>query len=91
MTWNYLKNGDRKSFEETIRVLEDFGNKSGLKIDIEKTIIVWIGSEKNSNVRYLPHLNFEWNSPQYKILGVWFTDDPKKCIANLTLNVYLKR
>ena len=49
-----LQHRERKSFEETVRVLEDFGNKSGLNI-----MIVCIGSEKNSNVRYFPHLNFE--------------------------------
>ena len=31
-----FQNGKSKTFEETIRVLNDFGNKSGLKINIEK-------------------------------------------------------
>ena len=52
---------DRKTFEETIQVLDDFGNKSGLKTKIEKkkTIVVWLRSKINSNVRYMPHLKFE--------------------------------
>ena len=54
-----LQNGKSKTFEETIRVLDDFGNKSGLKINIEKTIVILLGSNTNSNIRYMPHLKFE--------------------------------
>ena len=75
-----FQNGDKETFEETIRVLSDFGNKSGLKPNVEKTIAVWLGKEQNSQVRYMPHLNFEWNPPTFKILGVWFTGDLKNCI-----------
>jgi hypothetical protein len=74
-----FQNGDRKTFEETIRVLEDFGNKSGLKLNIEKTVVVWLGAEKNSDVRYMPHLKFEWNPAKFKILGIWFTNDLASC------------
>jgi len=74
-----FQNGKSKTFEETIRVLDDFGNKSGLKINIEKTIVIWLGSNTNSNIRYMPHLKFEWNPPKFKILGIWFTNDPESC------------
>ena len=74
-----FQNGKSKTFEETIRVLDDFGNKSGLKINIEKTIVIWLGSNTNSNIRYMPHLKFEWNPPKFKILGIWFTNDLSSC------------
>ena len=25
----------------------------------------------------MPHLQMEWNSPKFKILGIWFTNDLK--------------
>ena len=68
-----FQNGKSKTFEETIRVLDDFGNKSGLKINIEKTIVIWLGSNTNSNIRYMPHLKLEWNPPKFKILGLQTT------------------
>ena len=74
-----FQNGKSKTFEETIRVLDDFGNKSGLKINIEKTIVILLGSNTNSNIRYMPHLKFEWNPPKFKILGIWFTNDLENC------------
>ena len=40
-----FQNGKSKTFEETIRVLDDFGNKSGLKINIEKNNCNMVGIE----------------------------------------------
>ena len=54
-----FQDGNKTRFEETIRVLDDFGNQSGLKINIEITIVLWLGSKINSNVRSMPQLNFE--------------------------------
>ena len=81
-----FQNGKSKTFEETIRVLNDFGNKSGLKISIEKIIVIWLGSNTNSNIRYMPHLKFEWNPPKFKILGIWFTNDLESC-ARLNFDI----
>ena len=50
-----------------------------MKINIEKTIVIWLGSNTNSNTKYMPHLKFEWNPPKFKILGIWFTNDPESC------------
>ena len=38
--------GSRKCFEETINCLNYFSAMSGLKLNIEKTQVVWIGKEK---------------------------------------------
>ena len=42
-----FQDDDKTTFEETIRVLDDFWNKFGLKINIERTIAVWLGSKIN--------------------------------------------
>ena len=75
-----LLEGDRRSFEETINTLDRFGSVSGLLLNTSKTISVWLGSRKNSDVRYMQHLNINWNPPRYKILGIWFTNDLDVCI-----------
>lgn len=71
--------GDKKSFETCMNLLELFGRKSGLQLNVGKTSAVWLGSRKNSNIRYMDHLNLEWNPQRFKILGIWFTNDLKNC------------
>ena len=67
--------GSKKSFEATIGTLLFFASFSGLDMNLDKTQIVWIGSCKNSNVRYMPHLNFVWNPAVFKALGICFSTD----------------
>ena len=73
-------NGEKSSFEATINTINEFGNFSGLLLNSEKTTAVWIGCRRNSNIRYMQHLNMKWNPENFKILGVWFTNDLKEII-----------
>ena len=50
--------GKEESFRESVNVLVRFASMSGLKINFDKTNAVWIGSEKDSKIRFLPHLEF---------------------------------
>ena len=74
-----LLNGDRKSFEETFRTIETFSKASGLKLNVNKTNAVWLGSRQNSPIRFMPHLDVRWNPVRFKILGIWFTNDLVDC------------
>jgi hypothetical protein len=40
----FTLNGDKKSFQTCISVLELFGKKSGLFVNAEKTSALWLGS-----------------------------------------------
>ena len=46
---------------------------SGLQINYEKTQVVWIGSRKNCNTRYLRDMNFCWDPGIFKVLGIRFS------------------
>ena len=35
--------------------------------------------EAKDGHKYMPHLKTVWNPSQFKILGVWFTQDLKDC------------
>ena len=37
--------------------------------------LVWLGSKRNSVVKYMQYLGMEWNPPKFKVLGIWFTND----------------
>ena len=46
---------------------------SGLKMNYDKTVVVWIGSKRSSNVKFMPELNFNWNPLTFRVLGVVFS------------------
>ena len=69
--------GSEKSFKEAINILETFGKISGLKINNDKTQIAWLGSEKNSNTKYMIDRNFVWDPGTFKVLGVTFSTNSK--------------
>ena len=71
--------GDAISFEQIIKTTEAFGNKSGLYMNAGKTQSIWLGSRKDSPIRYLQHLKMEWNPHKFKILGIWLTADLNEC------------
>ena len=64
--------GSEKSFTEAVRILHIFASMSGLKINFGKTQVIWIGSMRNSQIRYLRDMNFCWDPGTFKYLGVFF-------------------
>ena len=67
--------GTEQSLREALSVLDRFYAISGLKINIEKTKAIWIGSLKNSEVRICRNYNLDWTEGYFKILGVTFTTE----------------
>ena len=59
-----------KSFKKLISILEDFRLISGLKLNVNKTIILRIGSLRYTNIHHLENLRFEWTSESAKTLGI---------------------
>ena len=70
-----LLDGSRESFESSIQTVRLFGNVSGLVLNHKKTNSVCLGSLRNSNIRYMQHLDIAWNPQVFKILGILFTND----------------
>ena len=62
--------GRRESFENVIKILNEFALWSGLKINYDKLQVVWLGSKKGSGTVFLPHLKLTWNPKTYKVLGI---------------------
>jgi exonuclease III len=72
--------GSEKSFNETMSVLSKFTRISGLKVNIDKTQIVWIGSMKGSDIRYMRDKNFIWDPGTFKALGIIFSTDTNRIV-----------
>ena len=81
----FFLDGSKQSFLECIRVLKLYAAYSGLKINFDKSTVVWIGSCKFSNQKFLPDINLQWNPSTFKVLGVTFSVIEKE-IASLNFD-----
>ena len=48
---------------------------SGLKINVDKTKAIWIGSMAKSNLKLCREYKLDWDQGPVKILGVTFTPE----------------
>ncbi|MCG7892737.1 MAG: reverse transcriptase domain-containing protein, partial [Candidatus Thiodiazotropha endolucinida] len=67
--------GSELSLKETLNTLNQFYYMSGLKINIEKTRAIWIGSLSNSHMRLCQDCNLDWTQGTFKVLGVNFSSN----------------
>lgn len=49
-----MLDGTEHSFKEMLHTLEFYAKMSGLKINIDKTEVIWTGSTKNSKTKFCP-------------------------------------
>ena len=61
-----------KSLRNTLKLLEEFSHISGLKVNFEKTKLVWIGSMKYSTRSIKTKWKLSWGEIQFKMLGITF-------------------
>ena len=64
-----ILDGSEKSLREAVKEINDFYLYSGLKINISKTQITWIGSKKYTNERLCADLNLNWD---YTLCFAWY-------------------
>ena len=62
--------GSLKTFQNLLHILDEFKQISGLKLNINKTIILRIGSLRSSNIKYLRQLKIIWSSESANTLGM---------------------
>ena len=64
--------GSDKSLSNTLKLLEEFPHISGLKVNFEKTKLVWIDSMKYSTRSVKTIWKLAWGEIQFKMLGITF-------------------
>ena len=62
--------GTEQSPRETLNILNAFYSMSGLKLNVEKTKAIWIGSLSHSNRQLCKKYKLDWSQGAFKILGV---------------------
>ena len=58
-----------------MNTLEIFGNISGLKLNTEKTKLVWLRKKRHLQDKIKTKYSLEWNVTEFRLLGVTFSVD----------------
>ena len=69
-----ILDGSQQSLQNALNILEIFGTYSGLKVNTDKTKIIWIGKKKHSNDKLI-NQRFDWNTTEFNMLGLKFSVD----------------
>ena len=67
--------GTKSSLQAALNILEVFGNYSGLRINTDKTKIIWIGKKRYSKIKYETVPNLVWGATSFDLLGIAFSVD----------------
>ena len=67
--------GSKESLNSTLEESEKFAKISGLKINFDKTQLVWIGSKKYSSDTIKTKWKLAWGHHKFKLLGINFSVD----------------
>ena len=76
--------GSESSLQYTLNVLEIFGSLSGLKMNLSKTRMLWIGKKKGCKEKINCGRLLNWDSNNFSLLGITF--DPN--LSNIPLINY---
>ena len=67
-----LLDGSQHSLQSALNTLEIYGTMSGLKMNKEKTKIIWIGRKRFSKEKLKVSVDMEWGASQFTMLGLDF-------------------
>ena len=64
--------GSQSSLKAALSTLEIFGSYSGLKMNTNKTKIIWIVRKKYSKGTLQVSVNLDWGTPHFNLLDLSF-------------------
>ena len=70
-----ILHGSKNTLLAALNVLEVFGNMSGLRINMDKTKLVWIGEKRNSKDKFDVGKELVWGASNFTLLGINFSVD----------------
>ena len=73
-----ILDGSDSSLHQTLNELSDFAKISGLRVNFDKTQVVWIGIKKYSSQTIKTKWKLNWGRPDFKLLGIHFHVDLDK-------------
>ena len=75
-----LLDGTDESLNETLNVIQECSNISGLNVNFDKTNVVWIGKNKYSSYTIKTKWKLNWMQNSFKMLGIHFHVDMSKMV-----------
>ena len=75
-----LLDGSEKSLRQSMKIFNHFYLCSGLKLNYDKTVAVWLGEAMNSNKTLCPEIKLNW-SDNFTLLGIKFSTDLMQMIS----------
>ena len=76
-----ILDGSEQSLQESLNLIDIFGDVSGLRLNRKKTEALRIGTKAGSDFQLLPEKGFKWPRNKVKALGVWLSTDPDITIS----------
>ena len=76
-----ILDGSETSLNQTLKELSDFAKISGLRVNFDKTHVVWIGIKKYSSQTIKTKWKLNWGKSDFKLLGIHFHIDLEKMNA----------
>ena len=70
-----ILDGSKNSLLAALNVLEVYGTMSGLKVNIDKTKLVWIGKKRHSKDKFDVGKDLVWGTSSFTLLGINFSVD----------------
>ena len=64
-----LLDGSQNSLTGSLNTLEVFGTISGLRMNTDKTKVIWIGRKKFSKDKLISKYNLIWGKDEFQLLG----------------------
>ena len=68
-----ILDGSQRSLQATLNTLEIFGNLSGLKMNTDKTKVIWIGKKRYAKDKLKVSVKLDWGQTEFKLLGLHFS------------------
>ena len=67
-----LLDGSLLTLQTALNTIEIFGSLSGLRMNSEKTKVIWLGSKKYSRDKLVTDHNLQWGLTNFDLLGIKF-------------------
>ena len=73
-----ILDGSQHSLQAALNILEIFGNMSGLRMNKDKTKMIWIGRKRFCQEKFITSANLNWDDTDFTLLGLRFSTDLSK-------------
>ena len=75
--------GSEKSLYSALNTLEMLARFSGLKVNVDKSKLIWIGSKKRCRYKLCNQWNLDWSETEFNLLGIKFDVDFEDIVEKL--------